>query len=87
MFVLMFYDVGEIRVYRVLKIARKYLTWIQNSVLEGELTPATLEALKADVKKIIDLDHDSVLFYVWRTERYMRLDVLGVRRGNIETFI
>ncbi len=87
MFVIMFYDVGEKRVNKVLKTARKYLTWIQNSVLEGDLTPATLEALKADVKNIIDIEHDSVLFYVWRTERYMTRDVIGIKRGNIDSFI
>ena len=63
MFVLMFYDVGEKRVNKVLKVARKYLTWIQNSVLEGELPPASLEALKIDVSKVIDDEYDSVLFY------------------------
>ena len=52
MFVLMFYDVGEKRVAKVLKTARRYLTWIQNSVLEGDLTPATFERLKTDVKKV-----------------------------------
>ena len=51
MFVLMFYDVGEKRVNKVLKVARRYLTWIQNSVLEGDLSPATFEALKVGVKK------------------------------------
>ena len=50
MFILMFYDVGEKRVNKVLKTARRYLTWIQNSVLEGDLTPAGFESLKADVK-------------------------------------
>ena len=87
MFVIMFYDVGEKRVNKVLKTARKYLTWIQNSVLEGDLTPATLEALKADVKNIIDDEYDSVLFYVWRTERYMTRDVIGIKRGNVGSFI
>lgn len=87
MFVIMFYDVGEKRVNKVLKTARKYLTWIQNSVLEGDLTPATLEALKADVKNIIDTKHDSVLFYVWRTERYMTRDAIGIKRGNVDSFI
>lgn len=71
MFVLMFYDVGEKRVAKVLKTARRYLTWIQNSVLEGDLTPATFERLKTDVKKVLDLEYDSVLFYTWRSERYM----------------
>lgn len=81
MFVLMFYDVGEKRVAKVLKTSRRYLTWIQNSVLEGDLTPATLERLKADVKKVLDLEYDSVLFYTWRSERYMSREVVGVERG------
>lgn len=87
MFVIMFYDVGEKRVNKVLKTARKYLTWIKNSVLEGELTPATLEALKVDVKNIIDNEYDSVLFYVWRTERYMTRDTIGIKRGSVDSFI
>ena len=87
MFVIMFYDVGEKRVNKVLKTARKYLTWIQNSVLEGDLTPATLEALKADVKNIIDHEYDSVLFSVWRTERYMTRDTIGIKRGSVDSFI
>ena len=87
MFDIMFYDVGEKRVNKVLKTARKYLTWIQNSVLEGELTPATLEALKVDVKNIIDNEYDSVLFYVWRTERYMTRDTIGIKRGSVDSFI
>ena len=87
MFVLMVYDVGEKRVNKVLKAARKYLTWIQNSVLEGELTPASLEALKVDVRKVIDDEYDSVLFYIWRTERYMAREVMGVKRGSTDLFI
>ena len=87
MFVLMFYDVGERRVAKVLRTARRYLTWIQNSVLEGELTPATLAALKTDVRKVLDLKHDSVLFYVWRTERYMSREVLGVERGSTDFIV
>lgn len=87
MFVLMFYDVGEKRVAKVLKTARRYLTWIQNSVLEGELSPATLASLKADVRKVLDLKYDSVLFYVWRTERYMSREIMGVERGSTDFIV
>ncbi|GHV33584.1 CRISPR-associated protein Cas2 [Synergistales bacterium] len=87
MFVLMFYDVGEKRVAKVLKTARRYLTWIQNSVLEGELSPAQFESLKIDVKKILKDDYDSVLLYAWRTERYMTKDILGVERGTVDFMI
>ncbi|MBQ7263701.1 MAG: CRISPR-associated endonuclease Cas2 [Synergistaceae bacterium] len=83
----MFYDVGEKRVAKVLKTARRYLTWIQNSVLEGELSPATLASLKADVRKVLDLKYDSVLFYVWRTERYMSREIMGVERGSTDFIV
>lgn len=36
MFVILFYDFGEKRVGKALKICRKYLTWIQNSVLKAK---------------------------------------------------
>ncbi len=87
MFVIMFYDVGEKRVNKVLKTARRYLTWIQNSVLEGELSPAILESLKFDIKKVIDEEYDSVLFYVWRTERYMARETIGIKKGQIDCMI
>jgi CRISPR-associated protein Cas2 len=87
MFVLMFYDVGEKRVGKVLKTARRYLTWIQNSVLEGDLTPAQLESLKIDIGKVIAKDYDSVLLYIWRVERYMQRDIMGVTRGTVDYMI
>ena len=87
MFVLMFYDVGEKRVAKVLKVARRYLAWIQNSVLEGDLSPARLESLKIDVNKVIDPEYDSVLFYVWRAERYMKREVLGVEKSVVDYMI
>jgi CRISPR-associated protein Cas2 len=40
------------RVGMLLKLMRRYLNWIQNSVFEGELTAAKLEALKCNAKVI-----------------------------------
>lgn len=42
MYVIIVYDVGEKRVGKMLKLCRQYLCWIQNSVLEGELSEAKL---------------------------------------------
>lgn len=53
MYVIMVYDIKEKRVSKILKIARKYLIWIQNSVLEGELTNSQFKKLKSEVKKRI----------------------------------
>jgi len=76
-YVIMVYDVGVERVFKVLKTGRKYLTHVQNSLLEGELTPAQLKRLQHEVGKIIDEDHDSVLFYVLRPEQYLIKERLG----------
>ncbi|HNW85043.1 MAG TPA: CRISPR-associated endonuclease Cas2 [Candidatus Cryosericum sp.] len=82
MYIIMVYDVNEKRVNRVLKTGRRYLNWVQNSVLEGELTDAQYARLKADVRKRIDQDEDCVLFYVMRTDRYTTRELLGQQKGD-----
>lgn len=84
---LMIYDIGEKRVNKVLKVGRKYLNWVQNSVLEGELSPAVFEKLKSEVKKKIKEDYDSVIFYSWRTERYTNREILGKEKSPIDIII
>ena len=37
MFVILVYDIKEQRVTKVLKKCREYLSWVQNSVFEGEI--------------------------------------------------
>lgn len=89
MFVLMVYDVDVKRVTKVLKVGRKYLNHIQNSVLEGELSPAQYKQLRHEVEKIMDPDHDSVRFYLLRTTKYLTIEKLGVpsRPGDAEAFL
>jgi len=78
----MVYDIGEERVTRVLKTGRKYLTWVQNSVFEGELTEANLIRLKDELVEIIDKENDSVTFYILRTTAYLKKDTLGTIKGE-----
>lgn len=87
MFVIMIYDVGEKRVNKILKIGRRYLNWVQNSVLEGDLSPAVFAQLKSDVGKKIDKEYDSVIFYTWRSERYTTREIMGIERGNMGVLI
>jgi CRISPR-associated protein Cas2 len=76
------YDVHERRVGTMLKIFRKYLSWVQNSVFEGELTEAQYEALKAEAEALMDPDYDSVIFWnVW-AEQYCDRETLGKERGT-----
>ncbi|AEB12796.1 CRISPR-associated endonuclease Cas2 [Marinithermus hydrothermalis] len=77
MYVIMAYDVNVERVVKVLHTGRRYLTWVQNSVLEGELTPALFERLKADIAKIIDPNQDAVRFYVIKRTACFEKEFLG----------
>ena len=59
----------------------------QNSVFEGEMTPGDLKALKQVLAEVIDPEHDSVLFYVWRVGRYASRGIMGVERGARSNFV
>jgi CRISPR-associated protein Cas2 len=83
----MVYDINEKRVNKVLKIGRKYLDWIQNSVLEGEITPAKFEKLKTELNNMINKDEDSVVFYILRTVMYSKREIIGQIKGGSKLII
>ena len=87
MYVIMVYDVNVKRVNKVLKIGRKYLDWIQNSVLEGEISGASFQKMKLELKNIINPDEDSIVFYIMRTTRYTSREIMGVEKGGEEMII
>ncbi|MDD3050301.1 MAG: CRISPR-associated endonuclease Cas2 [Candidatus Cloacimonetes bacterium] len=77
MYVIAMYDIGEKRVGKILKIFRKYLTWIQKSVFEGEITKAKLEKLKLELLEKIDADYDSIVFFELRADYVMKKNFVG----------
>lgn len=87
MFIILVYDVCEKRVGKVLKTCRKYLHWVQNSVLEGEITEANFKKLKLELKRIINEKEDSVIFYILRTTKYSERESMGIKKGGEEQFI
>jgi CRISPR-associated protein Cas2 len=87
MYVIMVYDIGEERVSRVLRIGRQYLAWIQNSVFEGEISEADLMKLKNLLLEVIDVERDSVTFYLLRTTTYLKKETLGRIKGEPTKFL
>ncbi|MGI6679509.1 MAG: CRISPR-associated endonuclease Cas2 [Dehalobacterium sp.] len=87
MFVIVVYDVGIKRVNKVLKLCRKYLNWVQNSVLEGEISLSNMNKLKMELEQIIDPDSDSVIIYSSRTMRYNEREIMGVLKGGQDLII
>ena len=86
MYVIMVYDVGVERVSKVLKVGRVYLTWIQNSVLEGEISEADLIKLKKQISDIIDNEKDSVLIFTLNT-KYNEKIVIGKNKNEPDMFV
>lgn len=87
MYVILVYDIGEKRVVKMLKLCRQYLNWIQNSVFEGEITPAKLKELLARAKLIIKKDEDSIIIFKSREEKWLEKEVVGMERNTLDTFI
>ncbi|MFP3214575.1 MAG: CRISPR-associated endonuclease Cas2 [Nitrososphaeria archaeon] len=76
MYLILVYDISVERVSKVLKVCRKYLTWVQNSVFEGEISESDLIKLRDELEQIIE-SSDSVTIYMLRTTTYMEKEHLG----------
>ena len=87
MYVIIVYDVGEKRVGKMLKLCRQYLSWIQNSVLEGELSEAKLRELQMKMKAIIDESEDSVIVFTNKMGYNMNKQILGKERMSTDNFL
>lgn len=87
MYVIIVYDIDEKRVGKVLKLCRRYLTWIQNSVFEGELTEPKLKELLQEVRKIMDKDHDSLILFKSRQEQWLEKMVIGKEKNDLNNII
>ena len=87
LFVIMFYDVKENRVVKALKISRKYLTWIQNSVFEGEITSGNLSRMKTELSKAINSEEDSIIIYTLSNTRYTKREIIGIEKNNTSNII
>lgn len=87
MFVILVYDFGEKRVGRALKKCRKYLTWVQNSVFEGDISVANLKKLKCELSDIMERSEDSVIIYTFRSTKYSNREVLGVTKNKQDIFL
>jgi len=87
MYVILVYDIGEKRVGKILRLCRKYLCWIQNSVFEGEISEVKLKELLLMVDRIMDKEVDSVILFKNSDERWMEKQIVGKERCSIDNFI
>jgi len=81
------YDVGQKRVGKMLKLCRKYLNWIQNSVFEGEISEVRLIELKQKATNIMDEETDSLIIFKTRQEKWLEKEIVGKERQNLDIFL
>lgn len=87
MYVILVYDIGEKRVGKMLKLCRRYLHWIQNSVFEGEITEVKLRELQHEARQMMKLSEDSLIVFRSREERWLEKTVIGKEKNALDNFL
>ena len=91
MYIVLIYDIniddnGAKASRNIFKICKKYLTHVQKSVFEGDITPGLLQKLKIEVSRHIRKDKDSVIVFRSRDERWMQKEFLGKKDDKTSNF-
>ena len=91
MYIVLVYDVskdenGQKRWSHIFKICKKYLTHIQNSVFEGEISTVQLEKLRRELKPHVNTNLDSVILFKSRSEKWLDKEFWG-KEDDLTSFI
>lgn len=85
MYIICTYDVNEKTCIKVMKILRKYLFHVQNSVFEGTLTPKQFKNLKEELSSVTNKE-DSVQFYICYNEKQIYKENLN-RKNSLDNIL
>lgn len=91
MYIILVYDIemdedGAKASRRIFKTCKKYLTHIQKSVFEGDITPALLKKLHVELDPNIRKDKDSVLVFKSREQRWLQKEFWGKEDDKTSNF-
>lgn len=92
MYVILVYDIcsddgGQKVLGKTFKICKKYLTHIQNSVFEGEISEGNIFKLKSELNDIIRKDLDSVILFKSRNERWLDKEIWARDDNLLSNFL
>lgn len=92
MYVILVYDIngdegGNKVLNRVFKISKKYLTHIQKSVFEGELTEGKLTQMKMEFDKIIRKDLDSIIIFKASNNKWLKKEMWALQEDKLDNFL
>lgn len=75
-YVIVVYDMRAERTHLLLKFLRRYLTHVQNSVFEGEVTEGDLETIETRIDSILEPDESTIIYEV-SSEKLLQREVFG----------
>ena len=87
MYCIITYDIAVDRIDAVRITIKQYLNWIQNSVFEGNISPSGLVDLKSKIKNLIDATEDSVLVFTINNPSWIKKDILGIDKNNLDNIL
>lgn len=91
MYVILVYDIkgddnGQKVLAKTFKICKRYLTYIQNSVFEGELSEAQILQLQYELKNIVRKELDSVILFKSRNNRWLEKEFWANQEDKTSNF-
>ena len=82
MFIILAYDVASARNAKVLKICRKYLSHVQESVFEGNISESKMKNLQKELERVICTNEDRICIYRLDSLRYVSKQQIGLCRKD-----
>ena len=88
MYIILVYDIlsDENGARNIFKICKKYLTNVQKSVFEGEITPVLLKKLNIELGKFIRKDKDSLIIFKSHQEKWLEKEFWGIEDDKTSNF-
>lgn len=71
----------------MLKLCRRYLNWVQNSVFEGELSDVKLKELLHKARQIMEVERDSVIVFKSRQGKWLEKQVVGREKNELDNVL
>ena len=92
MYVILVYDIksdkgGQKVLATTFKTCKKYLTHIQNSVFEGEISEAQLLKLKMELNSVIRDDKDSLIVFKCKNKKWIPKEFWGIEDDKTSNFL
>lgn len=91
-YIILVYDISTIgdgsKIWKkVYGICKRYLTHVQKSVFEGELTEVQQKRLENEIKMVIRNDLDSIIIFKNKNQKWLSKELWGIQEDKTSQFL